>query len=100
VNITARSEGFLLQRNEWPLARVRSDKEIELNHAAADRSIEPGARRWMEQGTLAFADPKQIEQDWAARGARAPAHSRLTQSDAVRIFDHYYDDNHRKEALK
>jgi len=39
---------------------VLSDEELQLYHEAADRALEPDARRWMEEGTLAFSDPKQI----------------------------------------
>jgi aryl sulfotransferase len=44
--------------NQW--RDVLSDEDLELYDAAANRSLDPDARRWMEEGSLAFADPKQI----------------------------------------
>ena len=35
---------------------VLTDEDLELYDIAADRSLEPEARRWMEQGTLGSAD--------------------------------------------
>lgn len=38
---------------------VLTEQDLELYEIAADRSLEPDARRWMERGTLGFADPKE-----------------------------------------
>jgi aryl sulfotransferase len=39
---------------------VLTEEDLKLYEDAADRSLEPDARRWMEEGTLGFADPKQV----------------------------------------
>lgn len=39
---------------------VLSEEDLTLYDTAANRTLEPDARRWMEEGTLGFADPKSI----------------------------------------
>jgi hypothetical protein len=39
---------------------VMTNEDMGLCEIVADRALDPHARRWMEQGSLAFADPKTL----------------------------------------
>lgn len=47
------------QSGQW--RDVLGEKELALYDKAADRVLSPTARRWMERGSLASADPRQLD---------------------------------------
>jgi aryl sulfotransferase len=59
-SIWRKPEQFFHKGSTGQWRELFSDDELELYEVAANRELEPDAKRWMEEGSLGFADPKEI----------------------------------------